>query len=114
MTTRPALGMKGHPVFVPFGFRDAASVTCSKQLAYPLEKGKWYHTKTSDIEDALKGILTIIMNRDHQRAERARRSACHRAQAPPSRIRGSPRRRQRRPIIVIGGAEETGFVLRHW
>jgi uncharacterized protein YegL len=53
-------GMKGHPVFVPFGFRDAPEHVL-KKLAYPLEKGKWYHTKSTNIEDALKGILNIIM-----------------------------------------------------
>jgi uncharacterized protein YegL len=54
-------GMRGHPVFVPFGFRSA-SVEVLKQLAYPPERGVWYHAKTSDIEGALKGILDVIMN----------------------------------------------------
>ena len=54
-------GMRGHPIFVPFGFRSA-SVDVLKQLAYPPERGRWYHTKTSDIEEALNGILDIIMN----------------------------------------------------
>lgn len=54
-------GMKGHPVFVPFGFRDAPEHVLRK-LAYPLEKGKWYHTKSHDVEEALQGILDIIMN----------------------------------------------------
>jgi len=55
------LGMKGHPVFVPFGFRDAPEHVL-RRLAYPLEKGKWYHTKSHDVEEALAGILDIIMN----------------------------------------------------
>jgi uncharacterized protein YegL len=55
------VGMKAHPIFVPFGFRSA-SVEVLKQLAYPPDRGKWYHTKTSDLEEALKGILDIIMN----------------------------------------------------
>ncbi len=54
-------GMKGHPIFVPFGFRSA-SVEVLKQLAYPPERGMWYHTKTSDVEEALKGMLDVIMN----------------------------------------------------
>lgn len=55
------VGMKQHPVFVPFGFRDAPDDVL-KKLAYPLEKGKWYHIKSHDIEQALSGILKIIMN----------------------------------------------------
>ena len=54
-------GMKGHPIFVPFGFRSA-SVEVLKQLAYPPERGKWYHMKTSNVEEALKGILDVIIN----------------------------------------------------
>lgn len=54
-------GMKGHPVFVPFGFRDAPEHVLRK-LAYPLDKGKWYHSKSHDVEEALRGILDIIMN----------------------------------------------------
>jgi uncharacterized protein YegL len=54
------IGMKQHPVFVPFGFRDAPEDVLRK-LAYPLEKGKWYHTNSHDIEQALNGITSIIM-----------------------------------------------------
>jgi uncharacterized protein YegL len=53
-------GMKQHPVFVPFGFRNA-SVDVLKKLAYPLERGKWYHTNSNEIEEALSGILNVIM-----------------------------------------------------
>jgi uncharacterized protein YegL len=53
-------GMKGHPVFIPFGFRDAPEDVL-KKLAYPLEKGKWYHSKSTKIESTLKDILNIIM-----------------------------------------------------
>jgi uncharacterized protein YegL len=53
-------GMKGHPVFVPFGFRDAPEDVLRK-LAYPLEKGKWYHSRNTNIEDTIKGILHIIL-----------------------------------------------------
>jgi uncharacterized protein YegL len=53
-------GMKGHPIFVPFGFRDAPE-SVLKQLAYPPERGKWYHSKSAAIEEALTGILDIIM-----------------------------------------------------
>jgi uncharacterized protein YegL len=54
-------GMKAHPIFVPFGFRQA-SEDVLRQLAYPKDRGKWYHTKTTDVDQALKGILEIIMN----------------------------------------------------
>lgn len=53
-------GMKGHPLFVPFGFRDAKEADL-KRLAYPPEKGKWYHSKSHQIEETLKGIIGIIM-----------------------------------------------------
>jgi uncharacterized protein YegL len=54
-------GMKGHPIFVPFGFR-AAPEGVLRKLAYPSDKGKWYHTRSASPEDALKGIISIIMN----------------------------------------------------
>lgn len=54
-------GMRGHPLFIPFGFRDA-SEDVLKKLAYPPEKGKYFHTKTHNIEEALTGILDVIMN----------------------------------------------------
>jgi uncharacterized protein YegL len=54
-------GMKGHPVFVPYGFRDAPEAVLRK-LAYPMGKAKWYHSKSSDVEEALGGILDNIMN----------------------------------------------------
>jgi uncharacterized protein YegL len=54
-------GMKGHPVFVPYGFRDAPEEVLRK-LAYPMGKAKWFHSKSSDIEDTLTGILDNIMN----------------------------------------------------
>jgi uncharacterized protein YegL len=57
-TTR--VGMRQHPVFVPYGFRDAPEDVLRK-LAYPLERGKWYHIKSHDIEQALDGIINAIM-----------------------------------------------------
>lgn len=54
------VGMKQHPVFVPYGFRDAPEDVLRK-LAYPLERGKWYHIKSHDIEQALAGIINAIM-----------------------------------------------------
>lgn len=54
-------GMKSHPIFVPFGFRDAPEGVLRK-LAYPKEKGKWYHTRTATVEQALAGIIGIIMS----------------------------------------------------
>lgn len=53
-------GMKAHPIFVPFGFRDAREDVL-KKLAYPPERGKWYLAKNTSVEQALKGILDIIM-----------------------------------------------------
>jgi uncharacterized protein YegL len=55
------VGMRSHPIFVPFGFRDASEQVL-RQLAYPRDRGKWYHAKTNDVSQALKGILEIIMN----------------------------------------------------
>jgi hypothetical protein len=52
--------MKSHPIFVPFGFR-AAREDVLAQLAYPPQRGKWYHSKDTTVEHALKGILDIIM-----------------------------------------------------
>ena len=49
-----------HPVFIPFGFRDAPEHVL-RTLAYPVDRGKWFHTKSHDIEEALEGILTVIM-----------------------------------------------------
>jgi uncharacterized protein YegL len=53
-------GLKAHPIFVPFGFRNAPERVL-RQLAYPPERGKWYHTRNTSIEQALAGILDIIM-----------------------------------------------------
>jgi len=53
-------GMKSHPIFVPFGFRDAQERVL-RQLAYPPERGKWYLAKNTSVEQALAGILDIIM-----------------------------------------------------
>jgi len=54
-------GMRAHPVFVPFGFRNASEHVL-RRLAYPLGKGKWYHSKSHNVEVALRGILDVIMN----------------------------------------------------
>ncbi len=54
-------GLKAHPIFVPFGFRDASEQILA-QLAYPKGRGKYYHVKDKSVEEALKGILDIIMN----------------------------------------------------
>ncbi len=53
-------GMRAHPIFVPFGFREARD-DMLRQLAYPPDRGKWYHAKAVTIEEVLKGILDIIM-----------------------------------------------------
>jgi uncharacterized protein YegL len=53
-------GMKAHPIFVPFGFRDAHEKVLG-QLAYPPGRAKWYHTANTSVEAVLKEILDIIM-----------------------------------------------------
>lgn len=53
-------GMKAHPLFIPFGFRDASEAVLNK-LAYPAGKGQWFHMKSHNIEEALTGILNMIM-----------------------------------------------------
>jgi uncharacterized protein YegL len=53
-------GFRAHPIFVPFGFRDATSRVLS-QLAYPPERGKWYLAKKASVEQALGDILQTIM-----------------------------------------------------
>jgi uncharacterized protein YegL len=54
------VGMKRHPIFIPFGFRDAPGGKLAK-LAYPPERGKYYLAKNTSISEALKGILNVIM-----------------------------------------------------
>lgn len=49
------------PIFVPFGFRDAQEQTL-RRLAYPGGVSKWYHVRNTKVEDALLGILGIILN----------------------------------------------------
>jgi DNA-binding SARP family transcriptional activator/uncharacterized protein YegL len=53
-------GMREHPIFVPFGFRDA-SAEVLKQLAYPPEYGKWYKARSAPVEHALTSIIDVIM-----------------------------------------------------
>jgi uncharacterized protein YegL len=55
------IGMKSHPIFVPFGFRDAREDVLA-QLAYPHGRGMWYHSKAASADQTLTGILDIIMN----------------------------------------------------
>lgn len=54
------IGMKQYPVFVPIGFRSA-SEDILRRLAYPAERGKWYHTNSQNVEQALNEIMSIIM-----------------------------------------------------
>jgi uncharacterized protein YegL len=54
------IGMKAHPIFVPFGYRDAHEEILG-QLAYPPDRAAWYHAKSQAIETVLKGVLDIIM-----------------------------------------------------
>ena len=55
------IGMRSHPIFVPFGYRRASEQVL-RHLAYPRDRGKWYQAKTDDVNQALKGIVEIIMN----------------------------------------------------
>lgn len=57
---RTGIGMKAHPIFIPFGFRDAQE-DILKKLAYPPDRGKWYYARSVSIEEVLKGVLDIIM-----------------------------------------------------
>lgn len=54
------VGNSRHPIVVPFGFRDALEADI-KYLAYPPGKGKWFFARTNKIEEALKGIVGVIM-----------------------------------------------------
>ncbi len=56
---KAGLGFKSHPIFVPFGFRDAPSPVLRK-LAYPEGRGKWYRASGTSPESALSGILQVI------------------------------------------------------
>jgi len=58
---RTETGNRSHPIFVPFGYRDARDDVMRK-LAYPPERAKAYYARSHDIQDVLKGILGIIMN----------------------------------------------------
>jgi uncharacterized protein YegL len=53
-------GMKSHPIFVPFGFRDAREDVLSK-LAYPPEKGRWYLSRATSVPEVLQGVIGVIM-----------------------------------------------------
>ncbi|HUB37934.1 MAG TPA: hypothetical protein VMA72_03690 [Streptosporangiaceae bacterium] len=55
------LGIPTYPIFVPFGFREARVQTLQR-LAYPRYRSKWYHARSASIEDALKGLMDIIVN----------------------------------------------------
>jgi uncharacterized protein YegL len=81
-------GMKSHPIFVPFGFRDAPE-SVMKQLAYPPEKAKWYLARKHDVEEALTGMLDVIMKTVVTSARTARSgqpAVTQQAPAPGSNI----------------------------
>lgn len=56
---RTGQGLKGHPVFVPFGFRDAHE-DMLRRLAYPPARGRWYFAKDAPVESAISGMFQII------------------------------------------------------
>jgi uncharacterized protein YegL len=62
LTYDPATGqgMKGHPIFVSFGF-DQARPSVLAKLAHPPGRGKWHFATDATPALALKGVLDIIM-----------------------------------------------------
>jgi uncharacterized protein YegL len=56
-----SVGVPRYPILAPFGFRDATESTL-RRLAYPEGESRWYHAKSASFEDALIGLLGIIMN----------------------------------------------------
>jgi len=57
---RTGRGLKAHPIFVPLGFRDASEIVL-RQLAYPPNRGKWYHAKNAAAESVLSEMLQFVM-----------------------------------------------------
>lgn len=53
-------GMKWHPIFVPFGFRDADEGVLAR-LAYPPKKSRWFLARTTSAAQALDAIRDIIL-----------------------------------------------------
>ena len=53
-------GMEEYPIFIPVGLRGAPKEVI-RRLAYPPAKSRWYHADENKIEDALGGIIQIIM-----------------------------------------------------
>lgn len=54
------VGNKRYPLFVPFGFRSAPQDVI-RFLAFPSGKSKWFLQRSARVEDALAGILDVIM-----------------------------------------------------
>jgi hypothetical protein len=52
--------MRGYPIFVPYGFRNAPEDVL-KQLAYPPQSSRWYYASNTTGDDALEGILNVIL-----------------------------------------------------
>jgi uncharacterized protein YegL len=57
---KTGLGMKKYPIFVPFGFRGVPESVLGK-LAYPPERGRWYHENNASVEEAVRDISGMIM-----------------------------------------------------
>ena len=51
-------GNKNHPIFVPFGFRDAEEADMSF-LAYPPGKSKWFFASTNQTQDAVEEFFLV-------------------------------------------------------
>lgn len=75
-------GLKAHPIFVPFGFRDAPEEILTR-LAFPPDKSRWYRATATGAE-ALTGLLGIIMRTvvtSSRRASKGERDAVQLADA---------------------------------
>jgi len=72
---RTETGNRSHPIFVPFGYRDARDDVIRK-LAYPPERAKAYYARSHDTENALKGILGIIGHTMMMRSQQKEATTC--------------------------------------
>jgi uncharacterized protein YegL len=54
------IGLKEYPIFIPCGFRDAKEEVL-RQLAYPPDRGRWYHSKSTSAEQSIEGIMDVVV-----------------------------------------------------
>lgn len=53
-------GFKYHPLFIPFGIRDAKQ-SVLERLAFPPGKSQWFMSNTTSVEDALKAMVKVML-----------------------------------------------------